>query len=121
MATSTHTSALELSFVTDCPTVRPPANDVICYNTVKYGTKKIRFRVPARVHGARRRMPWLRSRSRPAKDPRIVHLGDVQRHEAMHRPPGDLRHLVGVGELGAQATGGDRIRAGLRSEERRVG
>src|SRR5207249_809229 len=43
MATSTHTSALELSFVTDCPTVRPPANDVICYNTVKYGTKKIRF------------------------------------------------------------------------------
>ncbi len=34
----------------------------------------------------------------------------------MHRPPGDLRHLVGVGEFGAQAAGGDRVRAGLPQE-----
>src|SRR5207249_9888566 len=116
MATSTHTSALELSFVTDCPTVRPPANDVICYNTVKYGTKKSGFGFPheSTEQGVARPGGGLAHVS--PRDPRIVHLGDVQRHEAMHRPPGDLGHLVGVGELGAQATGGDRIRAGLPQE-----
>src|SRR5213080_2621089 len=116
MATSTHASALELSFVTDCPTVRPPANDVICYNTVKYGTKKSGFGFPheSTEQGVARPGGGLAHVS--PRDPRIVHLGDVQRHEAMHRPPGDLRHLVGVGELGAQATGGDRIRAGLPQE-----